>query len=342
MVDFAGWSMPVQYSTIVAEHAAVRGGAGLFDIGHMGRVQFIGPGSVETVEKLVTCRVANLAIGRVRYGLVTNETGGVLDDVLVYRLGTENVGVVVNASNREKVLAWFWKHLPEGVELRDDTFETGMVAFQGAKSAEWLAPHIDTDLTRLKYYQSVRATVDGVPVLASRTGYTGEDGFEFISAAAHTERLWYRLLTLNSQVIPCGLGCRDTLRLEAAMPLYGHELTESIDPLTAGLDRSIDLKKDFTGRDALSAIAATGPTRVRVGLRLAGKRIAREGTPIVAGDAVVGEVTSGTFSPTLQTSIAMGYVAPQYSSAGTAVELDVRGKREAATVVALPFYQRAK
>jgi aminomethyltransferase len=343
MVDFAGWSMPVQYSTITDEHHAVRNNAGVFDISHMGRLRLAGPDAVRVAERLLTCKVSNLQFGRVRYGLVTNEQGGILDDVLVYALGDENLAIVVNASNREKIIAWIVEHLDGAdVNFTDDTFALGMIALQGPNAIELILPHVDFIVSKLGYYRCANATVLDLPVLVSRTGYTGEDGLEFILPAERTAVLWERLMRFDGggNVTPCGLGCRDTLRLEAAMPLYGHELGEAIDPITAGLSFAVALDKDFIGRDAIAKIAEQGPQRMRVGLQLAGKRIAREGTPVLSEGKVIGEVTSGTFSPTLQKSIAMAYVPPELSQVGKALSVDLRGKREPATVVQLPFYRR--
>lgn len=341
MVDFAGWAMPVQYSTIVGEHQNVRRAAGLFDISHMGRLRLTGPDAVPLVERLVTCRVAALAPSQVRYGLLTNESGGVLDDILVYRLGPQDLLLVVNASNREKAVRWTESQLGNAnVTLRDETFETAMIALQGPGAAAMLAKQF----TGLGYYRCAREPILKVPAVVSRTGYTGEDGFEFIVSAADARELWEGLLAAGSipRLVPCGLGCRDTLRLEAGMPLYGHELTEEIDPISAGLVFAVALDKEFIGRDAIAAVAERGPEKVRIGLRLAGKRIAREGTPLLAGGEPTGAVTSGTFSPTLQTVIAMGYVPAKYAEPGTRLEADLRGKREEATVVPLPFYRRKK
>lgn len=341
IVDFAGWAMPVQYSSIIAEHHAVRQFGGLFDISHMGRLQVSGPDAAALVERLVTCRVAGMKDGQVRYGLVTNEAGGVLDDVLVYRLGEQDLLVVVNASNREKVVGWVESHLGDfDASLRDETFETAMIALQGPAAAGMLA----STFTALRYYTCVRSPVLKIDALVSRTGYTGEDGFEFIIPATDAAEFWDRFLAAGRSfgLLPCGLGCRDTLRLEAAMPLYGHELSEDIDPITAGLGFAVALEKEFIGREAIAAIKERGPDRVRVGLRLAGKRIAREGTAVLSGGETVGVVTSGTYSPTLQASIAMAYVPPGLAAAGTGLAVDLRGKQEAAEVVPLPFYRRSK
>ena len=343
LVDFAGWAMPVQYATITAEHHAVRQAAGLFDISHMGRLRLDGEAAVPLVEQLVTCGVAKLAPGQIRYGLVTNEAGGILDDILVYRLTATELLLVVNASNREKIAAWIQQHCgAASLEVRDETFQTGMIAVQGPRAAAVLVAAGADNTAGMRYYRSLSATVAGIPVLASRTGYTGEDGFELIVAADRTAELWAKLLAVGGStgLQPCGLGCRDTLRLEAGMPLYGHELSESLDPISAGLQFAVDFTTDFIGRTALTAIATQQPERVRVGLVLDGKRIARENTRLFSGGVEIGQVTSGTFSPTLEQSIAMAYVAASQSDVGNILEADLRGRRETARVVPLPFYKR--
>ena len=347
MVEFAGWHMPVQYTTITEEHHAVRTAAGLFDIAHMGRLRFEGPDACRFLDYLLTNDVTKLQPGQVRYALVTNERGGILDDVLVYRFDTFYF-LVVNAANREKILGWIERHRDSfDVSLQDVTLGTLMAALQGPAALEILAPLAETDIGSLKYYRACETEVCGVPALVSRTGYTGEDGFEVIVPAERALEVWTALLEQGESVglVPCGLGCRDTLRLEAAMPLYGHELDESIDPITAGLSFAVKLDAgDFIGRDALLAIRQAGPKRQRVGLRLAGRRIARQGAELFAAETSepVGVVTSGTFSPTLKQSIAMGYVRPEHSRPGTRLEVDVRGKREPAEVVPLPFYKRRR
>lgn len=342
MVEFGGWQMPVQYTGIVEEHTAVRNAAGLFDISHMGRLIFQGPGSGQFLNELVTCRVDNLAVGQIRYGLVCSEAGGILDDVLVYRLD-DAYGLVVNASNREKILRWIDPKLASvHSRLIDTTTDSAMLALQGPRALEILQGLTTAAVGGLKYYHGMPADVCGLDAYVSRTGYTGEDGFELVVTEGAVD-LWNRLLEAGKDcgLIPCGLGARDTLRLEAAMPLYGHELNETIDPLTAGLGFAVKLDKPlFVGKDALLAIRDRQDRPVRVGLELAGRRIAREETPILVDGAVVGKVTSGTFSPTLQKPIAMGYVPATAAAAGTSLAVDLRGKIEPAQVVALPFYQR--
>lgn len=342
MVDFAGWEMPVQYSSIVDEHNKVRTAAGLFDISHMGRLEFRGTGAEALLNSVLTNDTARLKVGDIRYSLVCRADGGILDDVLVYRL-PDRWFLVVNASNREKIVNWLQQQPGFGDSgFRDLTLSTGMIAVQGPKSAELVTQLTGTDVSGMKYYSGQDVAWDGLTSLISRTGYTGEDGFELSVPADRAEGLWVRLLELGAAVgiVPAGLGCRDTLRLEAAMPLYGHELSETIDPLTAGLAFAVRLQKpEFIGRTALAAVAASGVKQKRVGLEVEGRRIAREETPVVYSGQVVGKVTSGTFSPTLQKTIAMAYVPVECSETGTQLQVDLRGTLIPAVVVPLPFYK---
>lgn len=343
MVDFAGWEMPVQYSTIIEEHNAVRNTAGLFDIAHMGRLQFTGPDACQFLDHLVTNDVTKIDVGQIRYALVTNQDGGILDDVLVYRFQDFYL-LVVNASNRLKIVDWIDQHQgPFDVEVADLTTERFMAALQGPKSIDILNPLVDADISEIRYYHGIEARVFDVPALVSRTGYTGEDGFEVIVASENGAELWQALIDRGSDagLLPTGLACRDTLRLEAAMPLYGHELDETIDPFTAGLSFAVKLKAGaFIGKEALVAEKANENRRQRVGLDLEGRRIAREGATLHVGDQHVGIVTSGTFSPTFEKSIAMAYVEPGYAELGTTLEVDIRGKRVNAVITQLPFYKR--
>lgn len=343
MVEFGGWDMPVQYTGIIEEHQAVRHAAGLFDISHMGRLRFTGPDACRFLDYVLTNDVARLQPGQVRYSLVCNEQGGVLDDVLVYRLDGA-YWLVVNASNRLKIVDWLQRHRPAfDVQMEDLTAATGMIALQGPQAAAALDDEDARRLKSLKYYTAFAGTTLSSSSVLSRTGYTGEDGCELIVPAELLRPVWEQLLArgASSGLRPCGLGARDTLRLEAAMPLYGHELTENVDPFTAGLAFAVKLDKpDFLGRQALAAIAQRTDRSVRVGLKLGGRRIAREGCPVFAGSERIGEVTSGGYSPTREQPIAMAYVAPHAAAVGTNVEIEIRGKREAATVAALPFYKR--
>jgi aminomethyltransferase len=341
MVEFAGWDMPIQYSGIVEEHHAVRTGAGLFDISHMGRLSFGGADALALIQLVFTNNAATMNDMQARYGLVCNEQGGIRDDVLVYRW-PYGYAMVVNASNREKIVDWLARHKGERhVEVADRTFDTCMVAVQGPRAVALCAGLTDSDPAALGYYYATPTRYKGQPCVLSRTGYTGEEGLELIVPRDLGVALWEDLLARGAK--PCGLGARDTLRLEAAMPLYGHELNEEIDPFQAGVGWAVKLDKgDFIGREALRRRREDPSLRRRVGLELQGKRIAREGATVRVACRDVGIVTSGTFSPTLGKTIAMAYVEPGLTPPGTPVEVDVRGKGEAARVVPLPFYRRPK
>jgi aminomethyltransferase len=345
MVDFAGWSMPVQYTSIVAEHTATRSAATLFDISHMGRLRFDGPGATGFLDSLVTRRVTDQKPGQVRYSLVTSESGGILDDVLVYRLADAGGGsywlMVVNASNRTKIVQFIEQHLPlaSDVLFTDVTFDWAMIAVQGPQASALVQPLVELPVDTLKYYQAAETRIAGHGGIVSRTGYTGEDGYELILGARAIEGVWQSLV--DAGATPAGLGARDTLRLEAGMPLYGHELSESIDPFQAGLDFAVNLERRvFSGSEALTRLQQQTGRSQRIGLTMTGKRVPREGYPIVAAGQVVGSVTSGTFSPTLECPIAMGYVQPEYAKFDTELAIDIRGRAEPARVVPLPFYRR--
>jgi aminomethyltransferase len=354
MVDFAGWEMPVQYSSIVTEHQATRTAIGLFDISHMGRLKFFGPDAARFLDAAVTRSVADMRPGQIRYGLVCNDRGGILDDVLVYRLAvagevneeTPTFQVVVNASNREKIVDWLERRLPDYTTKLDDvTTSTAMIAVQGPSAVRLVAPLVDVDLSTMRYYTGANARFDGRDCYISRTGYTGEDGCEIICAAADATAVWEKLTTAGASygLQAVGLGARDTLRLEAAMPLYGHELSESISPIQAGLGFAVSMaNREFVGRAALERFAKDADLPVRVGLQLDGKRVPRQGAAVLKGEQVCGEVTSGTFSPTFERPIAMAYVQPSAQSPGSHLAVDVRGTTYPATVVPLPFYERGK
>ncbi len=349
MVDFSGWSMPVQYHSIVEEHQATRTRAGLFDVSHMGRLRFSGAGAGAFLDRLVTRRVDNLAAGKIRYALIVNESGGVLDDVLVYRLadptGTPYFAMVVNAGNRQKIMAWIDSQL-SGFDAAyvDETPTTAMLAVQGPHAIEMVDPLLAAPLAKLGYYTGIWTEILGAPCVLSRTGYTGEDGCEITVAADAAENVWTEILKRGASLgaKAAGLGARDTLRLEAAMPLYGHELTEQIDPYQAGLGFAVNLTgREFVGREALQALKNRADAPRRVGLEMLGRRIPREHFPVQADGAVVGEITSGTFSPTLQKPIAMAYLPPALAHEGAEVEVQIRNRLEPARVVKLPFYSRS-
>jgi len=338
IVDFAGWDMPVIYTSIADEHRATRTSAGLFDISHMGRLVVEGAGAQGWLDHVFTNRVDNLKPGQVRYTLALNEAGGTLDDILVTRLDRGYL-VVVNASNRLKLLDWFARTMPKDVKLTDRTMDWAMIACQGPRALELMQPLVDARLDSLKYYFAAETRVAGKDGIASRTGYTGEDGGELIVPAEVAEKVWARLI--DAGAVPVGLGARDTLRLEAGMPLYGHELNETIDPVQACLGWAVKAdEKNFIGK---SSLLAKDPGRpVRVGLKLNDKRIAREGFKLTSGGADCGSVTSGTFSPTLEVSIAMGFAQPSMATIGTTLDVDIRGTPAPAQVVGLPFYSRKK
>lgn len=336
MVPFGGWEMPVQYTSIIDEHHAVRTAVGLFDISHMGRFNLHGAGALSLIQKVFTNDAAKMKIGQVRYGLVCNEAGGMLDDILVYRWA-DSWSMIVNASNRTKIFDWLHAHQTGiDVAITDETLATALVAVQGPKAVELCKDMFGVDPGSLKYYYATHGQYQGQTCLVSRTGYTGEDGLEIGVPAALASTLADDLVGRGA--LPCGLGARDTLRLEAAMPLYGHELNETTNPLAAGLSWAVKLDKgDFIGKAALP----TTPTTQRIGLELDGKRAAREGSPIVdASGNPLGTVTSGSYVPTLQKSIAMGYVPHGSVSVGTTLQVDIRGSLTPARVVPLPFYKR--
>jgi aminomethyltransferase len=346
MIDFAGWWMPVQYTSIIAEHQATRTATGLFDVSHMGRLRFDGPGAGDFLERLVTRSVRDLKPGRVRYSLVTNDLGGILDDVLVYRLSdaaeqTYYV-MVVNASNRAKIVGWLTPRLAKtpGVHFTDATHDWAMIAVQGPHALALAQPLVEANVRGLKYYQACETLVAGHGGIVSRTGYTGEDGCELIVGAGVALSVWERLVASGGTA--AGLAARDTLRLEAAMPLYGHELNETINPFQAGLAFAVDLPgRTFPGHDALVKAKDNQNLPRRIGLEIEGKRPAREGSRILHEGRQVGDVTSGTVSPTLGRPIAMGYVEPQVAMPGQQLTVDVRGQVLDARVVDLPFYRRS-
>jgi aminomethyltransferase len=343
LVAFGGWSMPVQYSTIVEEHNAVRERVGLFDIGHMGRIRFDGPEAPAWLDRVTTNRVTALAPGQIQYSLMVDERGGILDDVLVYRRPDGSYFLVCNASNRPKVLAQLETHRAGfEAEMQDLTFHTAMIAVQGPAALAVAQRHFDAPLTDLPYYRCVDGSFRGAGALVSRTGYTGEDGFELILSREQAGAAWEALMDAGRVfgIRPCGLGARDTLRFEAAMPLYGHEMDETVGPFDAGLGWAVKLDKgDFVGREAVRENKAH-PSRARIGLELAGKRIARQGSDVQLDGSVIGRVTSGTFAPTLGRSLAMAWVHPPGAASGSPLTVDVRGHDESARVVKLPFYRR--
>ncbi|QES43977.1 glycine cleavage system aminomethyltransferase GcvT [Streptomyces venezuelae] len=354
MTDFAGWDMPLRYASERDEHNAVRTKAGLFDLSHMGEITVTGPAAADFLNFALVGNIGSVGVGRARYTMIVAEDGGILDDLIVYRLGETEYMVVANASNAQVVLDALTARA-EGfdAEVRDDRDAYALLAVQGPESPGILKSLTDADLDGLKYYAGLPGTVAGVSALIARTGYTGEDGFELFVSPADAEKLWGALMEAGTPVgmVPAGLSCRDTLRLEAGMPLYGHELTAELTPFDAGLGRVVKFEKtsqsdSFVGRGALAAAAEraeTAPPRKLVGLVAEGRRVPRAGFPVVADGKVIGEVTSGAPSPTLGKPIAMAYVDAEHAAPGTeGVGVDIRGTHEPYEVVALPFYKRQK
>jgi len=361
MVDFAGWRMPVQYASIVEEHLATRRAAGLFDVSHMGRLTIGGAGAVGWLESLLTRQVAGIEVGRVRYTLITSDAGDqpiVLDDALVSRDtdapdGTPRLALVVNASNRERVVAWLRSRLPTaGVTFADRTFETAMIAVQGPMAMTIVGGLCSSaDATRIQSlgnYRATSAVVAGQSAAVSRTGYTGEDGVELVVDAGVAVPVWEAIHAAGGPLglRACGLGARDTLRLEAGMPLYGHELREATDPCAIGLDLAVNLEgRSFPGAGHYAALRShpSGQAgQVRVGLRFDSRRSAREGDAVMLGERQVGGVTSGSFAPTLGIAVAMAMVSRDAAAPGTVLDCVIRDTRQSAVVTPLPFYHRDK
>lgn len=350
MAEFAGYEMPIQYEGIVAEHIATRTAAGLFDISHMGRLRFDGPRADQLLDHLLTRRVMDMQVGQVRYALMCNEEGGILDDVLVSCLESPSGKVyfllVVNAGNHAKIVQWIKPHLADfpDVEFFDATESTAMIAVQGPKAIEICKPLLPNSALSLGYYKAKVTDQMSKPCIVSRTGYTGEDGLELIVRKEDAPRVWENILMAGRDlgIKPAGLGARDTLRLEAGMPLYGHELDETINPLQAGLGFACNLTdRHFIGSRSLVDKKTQSPVATRVGLKLAGKRAARQGASVLDHDSrTIGAVTSGSFSPTLDCPIAMAYIHPDLAHAGAELQVDIRGSIVPATIVQLPFYKR--
>ncbi|WP_237656918.1 glycine cleavage system aminomethyltransferase GcvT [Agreia sp. COWG] len=366
--DFAGWQMPVRYSSDLAEHHAVRTAAGIFDLSHMGEIYVVGPEASDALDYAFAGRLSAIEVGQAKYSLLLNREGGIIDDVVVYRTGDDSTGgdkymVVANASNREVVASELEdRTAPFECEVFDESDELALIAVQGPRSRDILIAtngfaieggHPDgrdvaEKLAALKYYRALPGSFAGQPALIARTGYTGEDGFEIYISPDHAEELWGALIEAGDPLglVPAGLASRDTLRLEAGMPLYGHELGTETLPVQAGLGRVVALatKEDFVGREAIE----TGPApdaRVLVGLVAEGKRAARADYAVFADDDstdAIGVITSGALSPSLGVPIAMAYVAPELSAADTVLSVDIRGKRLSYRVTTLPFYRRKK
>jgi aminomethyltransferase len=350
MVEFGGWDMPVQYTAgTVEEHLRTRTHAGLFDVSHMGEIEVRGADAIAFVNRLCSNDASKLVDGQAQYSALTTEIGTVVDDLLVYRFGPEHLLLVVNASTTEN--DWHWitsRKAGENVELTNRSAEFCQLALQGPDALRILQTLTSTPLEEIKYYHFREGEVDGVPAIISRTGYTGEDGFEVYAAADKAEQLWDKILEAGRYgtpegVLPCGLAARNTLRLEAAMALYGHEITEETTLLEANLGWICKLNKgDFTGRDALARQKEEGVRRKLVGFEVTDRGIARDGYDVYVDGAKVGQVTSGSPAPYLKKNVGMAYVPVEHANAGQQIHVDVRGRMVAAAIVPVPFYKREK
>lgn len=359
MVDFGGWDMPVQYKAgVIEEHNATRTRAGLFDVSHMGEIWVEGPDAISFVDSITSNDVTKLEDGQAHYSTLPNEKGGVVDDLLVYRFGPEKLLLVVNAGTTEKDWAWICRNLSgsdgvdsntfttDRVSLRNASAEYCQIAIQGPKATEILQRLTDTDLSAIKYYWFTTGTVDGVDGIISRTGYTGEDGFEFYASADKAEQLWNKMLETGEAegITPCGLAARNTLRLEAGMSLYGHELSDDISPLEAGLGWITKLNKesDFVGKDALQKQKADGISRKVVGFEMTEPGIGRDGFDVYINGEKAGYVSSGSPAPFLKKNIGLAFVPVDFANPGQEIKIDIRGKQVAAKIVTTPFYKREK
>ncbi|MBW8348095.1 glycine cleavage system aminomethyltransferase GcvT [Bacillus sp. IITD106] len=347
-IDFGGWDLPVQFSSIKEEHEAVRTKAGIFDVSHMGEIVVKGKGSLAFLQKMVTNDLSKLKSGSAQYTAMCYEDGGVVDDLLVYKLAEEDYLLVVNAANTEKDVKWLHDNAIGDVEIQDVSSDYGLIAIQGPKAEAILQTLVtDTELKEIKLFKFIEnVDVNGSNTLISRTGYTGEDGFEIYCSPSDAEKIWKDLLAVGAEegLLPCGLGARDTLRFEAALALYGQELSEQISPLEAGIGFAVKLNKeeDFIGKSALQKQKDAGIPRSIVGIEMIDRGIPRHGYKVFAGDEEIGFITSGTQSPTLKKNIGLALINSEYKELGRELTVEIRGKRLKAKVVSTPFYKRAK
>jgi aminomethyltransferase len=347
MVPFGGWEMPVEYTGLIAEHMAVRRAAGLFDVSHMGELEVSGPGALPFLQRVTSNDVSRLVEGQAQYSALPTPTGGPVDDIIVYRRGPERYLVVVNASNIEKDYDWLLARDPSGCEVKNRSDELALIALQGPIAAALLQPLVSVDLGTLRYYHSADATMVGRTVIVSRTGYTGEDGFELFVSPEDAAPLWRGLMETGRDkgLVAAGLGARDTLRLESRMCLYGQDMDETTSLVEAGLGWIVSTdpaKGDYPGRDLLARQKAEGSPRRLVGFEMTGRGIARHGYPVFVGEQPSGTVTSGTFAPFLQKNIGLCYLPSDRAVVGTEIAVEIRGKKVPARVVPTPFYKRPK
>jgi aminomethyltransferase len=346
IVEFAGWQMPVQYSGVVAEHVNVRERVGLFDVSHMGEIWVTGPSAEEALERLTCNRVGALYDGKAQYSAILNHNGGVIDDIIIYRFSKDRFLICVNASNGDKDFEWLVKNNPTDAKFTNASAEYGQIAVQGPRALELVAPLVKGgDMGGLKYFHFIEGEMMGVAVIVARTGYTGEDGVEIFVKSDRTVDLWRLLLEHGASygVLPCGLGARDSLRLEAALPLHGHELSEDISALESGLGWIVKFDKgEFVGRDALIKQRDGGASRKLIGFHLSDAGIARQGDIVADTEGrSIGVVTSGTKTPTVNVALGMALVESTHVALNTKLSLIVRGRAIAGHVVPLPFYKRS-
>lgn len=345
MVPFGGWEMPVQYSGVIDEHVTVRTQVGLFDVSHMGEVEVRGPNALRAVNNIITNDLEKAADGQALYTAMCREDGGIVDDLVVYRFSREHIFICVNAANRDKDFDWIRSHCGEGATVTNRSDEFAQIAVQGPLAETLVSRFTITELAKIGFYHFAEGLVMDAPAIISRTGYTGEDGFELYVPAAVGPALFLALHERGQDlgVKPAGLGARDSLRLEARMCLYGSDISDDTDPISAGLGWIVKLDKpDFIGKDALVRTKAQGPKRKLVGFEMEGAGIARHGYPILVGGERVGEVTSGTKGPTVGKAVGMGWVHAQHAEPGTELAIEIRGKPVSARVTKGPFYKRAK
>lgn len=341
MVDFAGYRMPIQYKGITSEHLAVRKSVGLFDLSHMGEFDVSGPDALAFLQKVTTNNVAGLETGQIQYSCMTTETGGIVDDLLVYKMPTRYM-LVVNAANLHSDFQWLQSHLRGEVRLTDHSTQTALLAIQGPRAEGVMSRLTSYDVSKMKNYTFALADVAGTELLFSRTGYTGEDGFEIYLAPEHSDRLWREVIKAGElfDMELIGLGARDSLRLEMKMALYGNDIDRTTTPIEAGLSWIVDFDKEFIGKDILLQQKKDKPARRLVCLELEGKAFPRKGYEIKSEGEIVGRLTSGTFSPSLQKPIGLGYVTRENARVGTRLDVVIRGKSFPAAVVKSPFYKQ--
>ena len=343
MVEFGGWHMPVQYESALQEHLAVRSSVGIFDVSHMGQIEVSGKDALKLVQKITCNAVERLADGQAQYSALLYSNGTFVDDIVLYRIHAERIFICVNASNQEKDFQWILQHREGETDVCDRSDQYAQFAIQGPKAEALLSPLIDGDLGSLKYYWSFQGKVTGVPALISRTGYTGEDGFEIYLASNQAESVWRAILEEGRTfgITPVGLAARNTLRLEVRYPLYGNDIDQTTNPWEADLGWIVKLEDtDFVGKEALVGLKRQGVSRKLAGFELRDRGIARDHYPVFLNSERVGEVTSGSYAPSLGKSIGLAYLPAEYANPGQQIEIEVRSKRLRAEVVSGPFYQR--